>query len=92
MATQIENKQMAIISKVSWHPNDERRPGLFLNVQMDEAVGCLLIVPPEEVWEFFEAYGLVTSEGLRFADLKGKAVWVREVHPNVSELVGPCVI
>ena len=84
-------KKMAIITGVSWNPNDERSPGLFLNVDSGELGGTMLIVPQEETWGFFNEYGLISSEGLRFADLKGKPVWV-ETDGRMSKLLGPCVI
>ena len=83
-------KQMAIVIGVAWHPNDERSPGLFLNVEFGEGAGALLVVPREETWSFFNACGLISSEGLRFADLKGKPVWV-ENDGRMSRLLGPCV-
>lgn len=84
-------KQMAIIRDVQWSPNDERNPGLRLNVALYEASGTHLTIPPHETWSLFQSYELISPEGIRFADLNGKPVWVEE-EDGIIRFIGPCVV
>lgn len=86
-----KTRKIAIAKNVHWDPHDERAPGLRFDAWMNESCYCRAIIPPEQVMKYFIAYELITPEGLQFADLEGKPVWV-EGDELVSNLVGPCVI